>query len=136
MARRFPHLLKDDVALWERFLASPNHIYSSFEYDIRVGEGRDPGPDYDRNIRKMALDLSQRRIDAIGRTREGITIIEISTSAGLTQVGQLLAYPSLYRQTFSYTGKISRLLVAQTLQTDIEPVLIAEQIPFVLLPLP
>jgi hypothetical protein len=134
MAREFPHLLKDDVTLWKRFLASDDNIYASFEYDIRVGEGRDPGPTYERNIRKMALDLSQRRIDAIGRTRDGLTIIEISTSAGLTQIGQLLAYPSLYRQTFGHTGTIFRLLVAQSLQTDIEPVLIAEQIPFLLFP--
>jgi hypothetical protein len=134
MPRAFPHLLKDDVILWERFLASPHNVFTDFEYDIRVGDGRDPGPDFERNIRKMALDLSQRRIDAIGRTRTGITIIEISTSAGLTQVGQLLAYPSLYRQTYNFTGAINRLLVAQTLQSDIEAVLIAERLAYVILP--
>jgi hypothetical protein len=134
MPRAYPHLLKDDITLWERFLASPYNVFTDYEYDIRVGEGRDPGPDYDRNIRKMALDLSQRRIDAIGRTTSGITIIEISTAAGLTQIGQLLAYPSLYRKTFNFTGTIHRLLVAQTLQSDIEEVLINEALPFILLP--
>jgi hypothetical protein len=134
MPRAFPHLLKDDITLWERFLASPHNVFTDFEYDIRIGDGRDPGPDFERHIRKMALDLSKRRIDAIGKTKNGITIIEISTAAGLTQVGQLLAYPSLYRNTFNFSGEINRLLVAQTLQTDIEPVLIAERIHYIILP--
>lgn len=134
MARTYPHLLKDDIVLWERFLASPSNSYTDFEYDIRVGDGRDPGVDFPRNIRKMALDLSQRRIDAIGRAPNSITIIEISTNAGLTQIGQLLAYPTLYRQTFHYTGTIHRLLVAQELQSDITEVLRAENLPFVILP--
>jgi hypothetical protein len=134
MPREFPHLLTEDIILWKRFLASPHNVYTTFEYDVRVGNGRDPGPDYPNNIRQMALDLSQRRIDAIGHTTDDITIIEISLNPGLTQLGQLIAYPTLYRQTFQYTGIIKTLLVAAVLQSDLLPVLEEGQLSYVLLP--
>ena len=134
MPREYPHLLKEDILLWKRFLASQHNLYTTFEYDVRVGDGRDPGPYYDKNIRKMALDLSQRRIDVIAHTTTDITIIEISLNPGLTQIGQLLAYPTLYKLTYHYTGIIKTLLVAATLQSDLQPVLHEGHMPYVLLP--
>ncbi len=136
MARLFPHLLKEDIEVWERFLRHSANIYSRFDYDIQVGEGRDPGTDFPKNIRAMALNISRRRIDAIGYTPTAITIIEISIDAGLTQLGQLLAYPCLYKLTYSPHLPIKRLLVAASIQTDIEPVLADQKIPFIVLPDP
>lgn len=136
MARRFPHLLKEDVELWQQFLDSPHNIYDRYDYDIQVGDGRDPGQDFPEHIRDMALNISRRRIDAIGFQPNAITIIEISISAGLTQLGQLQAYPCLYQITYSPKLPLKRLLVAQSIQTDIEPVLLDQKIPFIVLPLP
>lgn len=136
MPRRFPHLLKEDIELWEQFLDSPHNIYNRYNYDIQVGFGRDPGPNFPINIREMALNISRRRIDAIGFTNNAITIIEISVFAGLTQLGQLMAYPTLYETTYKITLPIKRLLIARAIQTDIEPVLVKHQIPFKLFPFP
>jgi hypothetical protein len=134
MPREFPHLLDADIKVWRRFLASDANIYQRFDYDVRVGDGRDAGPNYPPEIRKMSLDLSKRRIDAVAHSRNDITIIELSVEAGLTQVGQLTAYPTLYRQTFKYTGTLKTLLVAQALKTDVLQVLLAQQIPYILIP--
>jgi hypothetical protein len=132
--RQFPHLLAPDIDLWERFLAANPDRFKAYEYDIRVGAGRDPGADTPENIRGMALDLSQRRIDAIGYTPNDITIIEITCSAGLRAVGQMLAYPHLYRMTHSPTAPIKILLVASEIQTDMIPVLNTLKIPFEVYP--
>lgn len=136
MGKRFPHLLKEDIELWEQFLDSPHNLYDHFDYDIQVGDGRDPGQQYPEHIRDMALNISRRRIDAVGIQPDALTIIEISISAGLTQLGQLLAYPCLYQITYSPNLPLKRLLIAQSIQTDIEPVLLDQKIPFVVLPLP
>lgn len=135
MARKFPHLLKEDIQLWEEFLKSPFNIYNRYDYDIQVGDGRDPGKKYPDHIRVMAINISRRRIDAVGFQPNAITIIEISTSAGLTQLGQLQAYPCLYQITYSPKLPLKRLLVAQAIQTDIEPVLLDQKIPYLVLPL-
>lgn len=134
MPRQFPHLLQEDQQLWIRFLEANPTMHKQYDYDVRVGTGRDPGPETDSNVRLDAVMLSQRRIDAVGLNPDAITIVEISLNAGFTQIGELIAYPVLYRQTFKPTLPLRRLLVAETLQTDIEPVLFEFGIPFLLFP--
>lgn len=129
----FPHLLKPDRELWQEFLETDFNIYAHFDYDVHVGVGRDPGPDFPDHIRQMALNISQRRIDAIGFMPQSITIIEISINAGLTQLGQVMAYPCLYQKTIGSKLPIKVLLLARTIQTDIEPVLKEHQIPYIVL---
>lgn len=137
MARaRFPHLLPDDAALWQRFLDKNPTRFNRIDYDVRVGTGRDPGNEYPENIRKMALDLSLRRIDAVGHTKHGLYIIEISTTPGLKAIGQLIAYPTLYRTTFRPDAPLFPLLVAAVLQSDIRPVLRQHGLTYELYPAP
>lgn len=121
--RQFPHLLPGDIPVWERFLVAFPDRYDRIEYDVRVGKGRPAPPGFEPNIKKMALDLSRRRIDAIGFTGERIDIIEITRLADLKAVGQLLAYPLLYKQTYGGTKPMHTVLIAEELHTDIEQVL-------------
>ncbi len=132
--RQFPGLLPDDIILWERFLAMFPDRFQRFDYDVRVGTGRDPGETFDENIRNMALHLSQRRIDAVGWNDNELTIIEITLSAGLRALGQLQVYPHLYRQTFLPLQRIKTLLVAEEVQSDILASIKAANVELILLP--
>lgn len=132
--RFYPHLLPQDIEVWKRFLSAHANEYNSFEYDLRVGAGRDPGEDYEQNIRTMAISLSQRRIDAVGHRNGSIDIIEITTRAGLTAIGQLQVYPNLYKRLHNPTMPISPLLVAERIQDDILPYLLESGIRFLLFP--
>ncbi len=135
MPRHFPHLLPLDRELWIDFLDLPANVYDNYQYDVKVGNGRDPGPDFPDHIRQMALNISRRRIDAIGFTGTTPTIIEISTNAGLTQLGQLMAYPCLYKIQTPDSPEPQRLLVAREIETDIKPVLKDQKIAFILVPI-
>lgn len=130
----YPHLLPDDIALWEDFLTQHSAQFTQFEYDVRVGEGRQAADYYPDQIRKMALDLSMRRIDAIGYTEAETFLIEITVSAGLKAIGQIITYPLLYKQTFPTATNLHPLLVARQLEPDIRPALIEHQIDYILIP--
>ena len=132
--RFYPHLLPDDIELWERFLDAKPHMFSTYDYDVRVGLGRDPGATSPENIRSMSIDLSQRRIDAIGYTDSHLTIIEITLSAGLRAIGQLIAYPHLFKASFDTIVPIDVLLVAGEIQTDMRCVFDHLKIPYLLYP--
>ena len=120
--RKFPHLLAKDIDLWLRFIdANPNR-FKEYEYDIRVGAGRDPGEECPDEIRRMSRDLSQRRIDVIGLSVDSITIIEITCSAGLRAIGQVIAYPILYQLTHPQAPPMHTLIVAESIQTDMQVV--------------
>lgn len=128
---KYPHLLSVDTAVWERFLNSDQNRFSHFDYDVRVGIGRDPGPDIEDKYRQLGVDLSQRRIDAIGHTPIERCIIEITTIATLKAIGQMSAYPILYRQTYPHQLQQTRLLVCEILETDIKSALTGLHIPFI-----
>ena len=121
--RFYPHLLPDDIPVWERFLAAFPDRYDRIEYDVRVGKGRPAPPGTDANIQRAASALSHRRIDAVGFAPGVIDIIEITRLADLKAVGQLLAYPLLYSTTFTTPVPVTTVLVAEQLHTDIGEVL-------------
>jgi hypothetical protein len=130
MNHKYPHLLPQDVGVWELFLATHDQFFDTLDYDVRVGVGR-PREDLPTpNMRRMATDLSQRRIDVVGHTANVRTIIEITHSAGLKALGQMHAYPPLYRATYPGDFPLKRLLVAGELQSDLELCLIHCKIPF------
>ncbi len=116
--RFFPHLLPHDIEVWEADLAARPNAYLRIEYDVRVGRGRDPGPDFSDDIRRHTCDLSCRRIDAVGHAVDHIDIIEITQRAGLKALGQLAGYPLLYALTFKPTLPLRQVLVAAELGTD------------------
>jgi len=118
--RFYPHLDPESIAIWEAHLAKfPSHSTST-DYDVRVGLGRDPGPDFDTATRRMALRISQRRIDVVAKTPEGLLIIEITGSAGQKALGQLMSYPDLYKARFNPLEPLFPVIIAREIQTDME----------------
>lgn len=127
---KYPHLLPRDVIVWERFLEDHRRSFNYFDYDIRVGEGR-PAPSLPTaGLRKMATDLSQRRIDAVGHFDGTRTVIEITHTLGLKAIGQIQSYPILYRTKYPGDYKLNTLLVADVIESDMIQALLELQIPF------
>jgi len=128
--RKYPHLLAEDIEIWLAFLETYGNRFTSFDYDVRVGKGRPAQGDHTPEIQKMAIDLSQKRIDAVGHTDGAIMIIEITPHAGMKTIGQLMTYPILYKETFNPTLPVFPLLVCRELNPDIKPALDSMKCPF------
>lgn len=118
---RYPHMLDKDAPILSAYLKELGHRYHSVFFDVQVGNGRDPGPNYEDNIRNMALTLSRRRIDAIGYGRDRIDIIEVTDAAGTTTIGQLITYQELYQRDHRGGTTPTLVLAARSLQTDMRP---------------
>jgi len=122
--RTYPHLLPGDAPILTEYLKRYGDRYTQVIFDHRIGNGRDPGPSYENNIRQMAIDLSQRRIDALGITPTEHHIIEVTDAAGTTAVGQLIAYKQLLQDQLTPGRTIKLVLVARSVQSDIRPALL------------
>ena len=127
---RYPHLLPEDARVWDRFLLGHPYDSNQYEYDVQVGRGRPYPGAATPAIHKMALDLSRRRIDVVGHTPTCTRIYEVTRQAGLTAIGQLIAYPILYAKTYNPPGPCVPVLVCEELQSDIETVLLALNIEY------
>jgi hypothetical protein len=121
--RRFPHLLPQDIVVWKRFLHLHEDDYDHFDYDVRVGQGQDPGPQLDPKYRQMGIELSKRRIDAVGHRPDALHIFEITTRAGIHAIGQLTTYPILYHQTFHPLKPLVPILICSSLGPDVKTAL-------------
>ena len=133
---RYPHLLPIDAEVWRCHHKTIGQSYEQLDYDVRVGQGRDPGEAFSTKIRNMAFALSCRRIDVVGHSPSGLDIIEVTHSAGLKAIGQLISYPILYSQTYPTNRSLRPILVAGEIQTDILPILVRLRILFYVYPPP
>jgi len=120
---KYPHMGPKEAQIWDRFLATTNLKFIKIEYDVRVGPGNTPRYLIERwrheyelykkgkisreeyqlteNIVKMARQLTQLRIDAVGETENEIWIFEVKGRAGRSALGQLLSYQYWYLRQFS-----------------------------------
>jgi hypothetical protein len=121
--RLYPHLLPDDIPVWERYLSVRGPQYDYIDYDVQVGFGSPSPPDISPEIEKARRHLTRRRIDAIGYTDQIITLIEVTRLADLKAIGQLVSYPLLYGITYRPRLPVRMLLVCEKLHTDIEHVI-------------
>lgn len=108
---KYPHLLAEDVILWERFIDQQPTAFDYCDYDIHVGEGMEIDPSWPPEIQRMATILSQFRIDVIGWKGNIPTIIEVKPKAASKALGQIILYRSLFLKTFPSYPSAKSLII-------------------------
>jgi hypothetical protein len=103
-------------------------------YDVAVGPGRDPGDSFEDPIRKMALQLSKRRIDVVGVLPDGIDIFELTQSAGLKSLAQAIVYRYWLTVTWQLTIPVSSSIICRSYQPDVFPLLLSHDIRLLVVP--
>ena len=98
LAQRFIQMMPGDVPLWQRYIVQHGEYFDRFEYNRHVGEGVELDPSWPPNIVKAALALTQKRIDAVGYRGPEVWIFEVKPDAGLSALGQVLAYRTLWNR--------------------------------------
>lgn len=103
-----------------------------FDYNVRIGSGRDPGPEFSPSIRQGAILNSMLRLDAVGFKGGAATIFEVKRYAGAPQVGQLVTYEAMWNDSGISPANPSLVLVAAGWQPNILPMLKKASITLVL----
>jgi len=85
-----------------------------------VGEGIPIDPAWPKNIQVAAGALTKKRIDAIGHHDNEVWIFEIKPDAGLSALGQLIAYRDLYNKTFGEPPVLFLAVITDILNPDEE----------------
>jgi len=119
--RRFPGLLPRETLVLRAWLKLHEAEYERLQYNVRVGEGQDPGPQYPSDIRAMAVLNTQKRIDAVAYQPGAATIIEVKDRAGPSVIGQLLVYASLFPLAHPEFPRPGLLIVCNRAVPDILP---------------
>lgn len=115
---KYPHMLGEDVPVWGRFVSGFPGRFDSVDYDFRVGEGVRGDPAWDDATRRMAKMLSQKRIDVVGWNGDVATIIEVKDRGGLSAIGQLRGYRTLWNRDLPAFRDPDLLLVCGRISSD------------------
>jgi len=117
---KWKHLSPAENVLWSRWMEKYGHLWHDYQYDVYVGKGRPPLPEWPDWLKELQEKLSRRRLDVLA-WRDGVLwIFEIKPQAGLSALGQVLGYRELYRRDTGYDGEIKLAIVTDVLWEDIE----------------
>lgn len=114
-----PHMLKEDVPVWYRFLDTWGHLFEALYYDVLLGGPTlTPTQEADPFWRGWRSNIS-KRADAIAALEDRVWIIEVATNPGLRAVGQLLVYHTLWMEDPKINLVEELVLVCESVDTDL-----------------
>jgi len=105
-----------------------------FDYNLRLGVNVDPGPDFPDNIRRAAIATRSLRVDAFGFKAGAPTLFEVKRRAGPQNIGQLLVYFYIWKESAITAADPQLVLVCSDFTSHILPVSKASQIRIDLVP--
>lgn len=87
----------DDWQPWRAYLATPEAPQYVYAYNVRLAAGDPPASIANAEDRRLWQQLTDKRIDAVGRRDGAYTIFEARRRSGWSAIGQLLGYAQLWR---------------------------------------
>jgi len=127
---KYPHLLGEDVPLWERFIELHPDKFETVDYDLHVGTtNKNESSDIPINTDQWR-QLTMKRIDVVGWKNQQPTIIEVKKRVGLDTLGQVLGYRFLYKKMFPEYSSPNLFIICGSIGPDDILVLKEFYIPF------
>jgi hypothetical protein len=91
-------MLPREILVWRTWYRTNADRFDRYFYNMRVGQGTDPGEGYSKEARRGALLASRKRIDVVGWKLGHATLIEVEDNPGLSNFGQIAGYETLWRE--------------------------------------
>jgi len=122
---RYPHMLPVEAEIWDKFLKIRQPPFESLEYDVHVGDVPPIPETLPEYLRGMFQSVYSKRIDVVAHDPDVIYVIEVKPRAGLSALGQCLAYKYLYERDFKPDKPVQMRIVCEREEPNIRE--IAEQ---------
>lgn len=120
MPQPYPHLLPEEVRIWDKFLAQYAPLFVALDYDVHLGPGAPVPDDAPQWLGRQIKAVSRDRVDVVATTPSEIWIVEIKTRGGKGAVGQLVQYEREYRQEYAVTKPLVKVLVCERLAPGVQ----------------
>lgn len=128
---KYPHLLGEDIPIWNSFLVQYPDYFETVDYDVKVGSGVNSEIISDPRYKTYYEDLTKKRIDVLGWKNNFVTIVEIKKRVSLGTLGQILGYRFLYLDEHPELKLLKTLIITSSIDRDDKRVLEHYSIPFI-----
>lgn len=117
----FKHMMPKDIPVFSTYIFTPEgQSYTSWEFDVLLGDPHDPGPFYPLAMRRQALALGALKVDAIGWLASTPTLIEVKPDATLGAIGQIESYADWFRVFFHVYPR--KMIVCESMRKQVQDV--------------
>lgn len=101
-------------------LSDEGRGFTSWEFDVIVGEPEDPGPFFPLALRRQALYLGALKIDAIGWFYNTPTLIEAKPDATLAAIGQIDSYADWFDIIYGIYPR--KMIVCESMRGQVQTI--------------
>lgn len=119
-AGRPPHMSAVDFELWKRFRVKFTLPFEALHFDAAVGRGAAPTPDVAPEVASAWQRLTRQRLDVVGASAAGWTIIELRGAAGPGAIGSLVVYRDLWLDDPPDARPVALWLVTDVLPENLQ----------------
>lgn len=116
--RKYPHLMPEDVRIWERFLETDPIPTALVAYDVHLGSTPTLPPDAPEFLRKHVAAVYPKKVDLVMYFPAQTLVTEVKPFAGLTALGQALGYQHLFAQDFPFAPQPVACILTDIAQPD------------------
>ena len=109
--------------IFRAWLAQHGAEYDHFEFNVRVGEGVQVAETTPEFVRELASAVSRPRIDVVAIVGDTVRILEVKVRAGLSSIGQVIGYRTLYFADHPATPRVELQIIAARTSPDVVRVL-------------
>ena len=92
----FPGALKSETLLGQAWVREHGAPYVGFDFNVALGDGRDPGDRVPAPLRAAAIEASKPRVDLIAYADTYVDLLETKGRADMAAMGQLMTYEVLW----------------------------------------
>lgn len=117
---KYPHMGPEDKAIWERFIDANPSAFDFVAYDVPVGEV----PPFDTTVNPQTggddARLYKKKIDVVAWKGEVCFIIELKPKAGMSTLGQVKGYVTLFKRDYSPKEVLQAMIITDEIRPDME----------------
>ena len=116
----YPHLMPEEIIVWERFLNTYKPDFDNYQYDVKVGTPAVTSPELTDNLKEMSDNLTTKRIDVVAWKAGVPVVIEIKKIVGMKALGQAITYPILLAELLNSSDLPNALVIGESAVPDME----------------
>jgi len=120
MPVKYAHMLPRETRIWDAYLDRYGVPEGQISYDVHLGDGLSPDPDWPEWMIRMVKVLSTHRADVIVERRDEVIIVEVKSIAGMGALGQMLGYEALWVKERGASRGIRLMCICESAEADIE----------------
>ena len=125
---KYRHLMREDAAIWRRFIKQGKYLPDAVWYDVRVGLGVELPTGRPEWMATMAEYSWRKRIDIVGRAGLAWWVIECKPGAGVVALGQAVYYSMAFAAEYAHAGVVLPVVITDVVDGDVLPVFEAQRV--------